>query len=484
MLGREGMDGAEHVSGKIRVHGNPQHRPRAVGDRARRVGTAPGGLDSRARLGKEGAPRGAQLDTARVALEQPHPELGFQTADLLRQRGLRDREPLRGPPEVKLLGDHDERRQEAKVDLHQRRTMSPPCLGCNAAVRTGLGQRAGRRARWWCHASCCLTLRHPRRRGSRSSCAGRRGRLGAYHARGCVRFGAVVLPRRAGVCACGSRSGHEWVGIVEDVGSEVTGLRRGDRVLAPFTLAGDARACDHGASWGAASGQGGQAEAIRAPSAALVRVPSAVEGDDAALLRLVALADALPSGHHAALCAGVAAGSVATVIGDGATALCAVLACRRLGAERIIVLGNRQRGLELACRLGATDVIDSDDSTAVAQVVETTGGGPACALQCASTEEAMRTACAIVRPGGAIGYTGGLPGAADGLDRFRLRADGIVVRGGVPPARAYIEELMDDVVAGRLDPAPVLDLQLPLDRVGDAYAAMDDGIAIKAVVRP
>jgi threonine dehydrogenase-like Zn-dependent dehydrogenase len=89
-----------------------------------------------------------------------------------------------------------------------------------------------------------------------------------------------------------------------------------------------------------------------------------------------------------------------------------------------------------------------------------------------------------VRPGGAIGYTGGLPGAADGLDRFRLRADGIVVRGGVPPARAYIEELMDDVVAGRLDPAPVLDLQLPLDRVGDAYAAMDDGIAIKAVVRP
>ncbi len=291
----------------------------------------------------------------------------------------------------------------------------------------------------------------------------------------------------------GGRLGHEWMGIVEDVGSQVTTIKRGDRVIAPFAFSdgtcefchkGLYTNCLHGGFWGQAN-NGGQAEAIRAPFAdgTLVVVPSSVEGDEALLKAILPLTDVMGTGHYAAVLAGVHAGGTAAIVGDGAVGLCGVLAARRLGAERIILLGHQAQRLELGRRFGATDLITSSGEQAEHEVIEVTGGGAESVMECVGTKESMDTAIAIARPGGSIGYVG-VPHGSEQLNLMRLFFGTIALRGGGAPVRAFLPELLADVLAGRLDPSPVLDLTVDLDGVPSGYAAMDQRKAMKVMVRP
>lgn len=291
----------------------------------------------------------------------------------------------------------------------------------------------------------------------------------------------------------GWRTGHEWMGIVEEVGSEVRNIKKGDRVLAPFAFSdgkcefcgkGLQTSCLNGGFWGATN-DGGQAEAVRAPFAdgTLVVIPKAVENDDAMLTSILPLTDVMSTGHHAAVSAGVQQGSTAAVVGDGAVGLCGVLAAKRLGAERIIMLGRHEKRLEIARRFGATDVVTSRGEEAINAVQEMTQGGAECVLECVGNEASMETAIGIARPGGAIGFVG-VPHGSETINLGRMFMSNIALRGGVAPARTYIPELLDDVVAGKIDPSPVLDLTVDLNGVPSGYAAMDGREAIKVMVKP
>ena len=293
----------------------------------------------------------------------------------------------------------------------------------------------------------------------------------------------------------GWRTGHEWMGIVEEVGSEVRTMKRGDRVLAPFAFSdgtcefctkGLQTSCVHGGFWGGKANDGGQAEAVRAPFAdgTLVVVPNSAENDDALLTAILPLTDVMATGHHAAVSARTRRGGTVAVVGDGAVGLCGVLAARRLGAERIIILGRHDNRLEIARHFGATDVVSSRDQQAVDEVIEMTKGGAESVLECVGAQPAMDTALGIVRPGGAVGYVGVPHGSSEAVDLQRMFMSNITLSGGVAPARAYIPELLADVVAGTLDPSPVLDLTVDLNGVPSGYAAMDGREAIKVMVRP
>lgn len=343
-----------------------------------------------------------------------------------------------------------------------------------------------------------------------------------YHGPGDVRVEHVpdpviesptdVVLRVTHACICGSdlwfyrgeakawqpgwRTGHELMGIVEDVGSEVRTLARGDRVLAPFAfscgtcefcLRGVQTSCVRGGGYfGGGENDGGQGEAVRVPLAdgTLIKIPGGAAGDENMLARILPLTDVMGTGHHAALAAGVAPGVTAAVIGDGAVGLCAVLAAKRLGAERIIVFGRHEPRLELARRFGATDVIVERGDEAVGRALEITGGGPQAVLECVGNEGSMAMASNMARPGGTIGYVGVPYGSLKGLNLRRMFGANVALRGGVAPVRAYIDELLADVLAGKLDPSPVLDLTVGLDGVPEGYAAMDSRHAVKVMVRP
>lgn len=290
----------------------------------------------------------------------------------------------------------------------------------------------------------------------------------------------------------GWRTGHEWMGIVEEVGSQVQNIKKGDRVLAPFAFSdgncefcgkGIQTSCINGGFWGATN-DGGQAEAVRAPFAdgTLVVIPQQVENDEQLLTSILPLTDVMATGHHAAVSAGVRQGSTVAVVGDGAVGLCGVLAAKRLGAARIIMLGRHEKRLEIARRFGATDVVTSRGEEAIDTVQEMTGGAES-VLECVGNEASMATAIGIARPGGAVGYVG-VPHGSETINLSRMFMSNITLRGGVAPARAYIPELLKDVVAGKLDPSAVLDLTVELDGVPAGYTAMDSREAIKVMVRP
>src|SRR5947209_9513871 len=214
------------------------------------------------------------------------------------------------------------------------------------------------------------------------------------------------------------RLGHEWMGIVEEVGSQVTTIKRGDRVIAPFAFSdgtfefcrkGLYTNCLHGGFWGQAN-DGGQAEAIRSPLAdgTLVVVPSSVEGDEAKLRAILPLTDVMGTGHYAAVLAGVHAGGTVAIVGDGAVGLCGVLAARRLGAQRIILLGHQESRLSLGRRFGATDLVTSRGEQAEREVIELTKGGAESVMECVGSKESMeeRNAAQLHREIGERGYPG------------------------------------------------------------------------------
>ncbi|MFF4652271.1 zinc-dependent alcohol dehydrogenase family protein [Streptomyces sp. NPDC001380] len=292
----------------------------------------------------------------------------------------------------------------------------------------------------------------------------------------------------------GQRIGHEFLGVVEEVGSEVAGVRPGDLVVAPFVWSdgvcdfcreGLQTSCLHGGFWGEPGSDGGQGEAVRVPFAdgTLVGLPAEALGDDRLLTALLALSDVMSTGHHAALAAGVRPGSTVAVVGDGAVGLCGVLAARRLGAERIIAMGRHKTRTDIARDFGATDVVAERGEEAVAAVRELTGGqGAHAVLEAVGTEDSMRTAVSITRDGGFVGYVGVPHGGSAGIDIGQMFNRNVGLRGGVAPARAYIPELLEDVLSGRIDPSPVFDRTVGLDGVPDGYRAMDDRSALKVRV--
>ena len=189
------------------------------------------------------------------------------------------------------------------------------------------------------------------------------------------------------------------------------------------------------------------------------------------------------TGHHAALAARVGPGSTVAVVGDGAVGLCAVLAARRLGAERVIAMSRHESRQELAVRFGATDVVAERGEAGAKAVSELLGGiGADSVLECVGTKASMEQALETVRDGGAVGYVG-VPHGVEFPAR-RLFSRNVAVGGGVAPARAYLPELLDDVLAGRLDPGPVFDVELPLDEVAEGYSAMHERRAVKVLLRP
>ena len=290
----------------------------------------------------------------------------------------------------------------------------------------------------------------------------------------------------------GSPIGHEFVGVVEQIGSAVNTIAEGDLVIAPFAYScgqcancrnGIQTACINGGFWANGGAGGGQAEAVRVPLAdgTLVRVPSG-DHSDATLRSLLTLSDVMGTGHHAAVSAAVRPGSVVAVVGDGAVGLSAVIAARRLGAARVIALSRNPARQVRASEFGATDIVAVRGDAAVAEVLELTDGvGVDAALECVGTGAAMETAIGVTRPGGSVGYVGVPHGVELPVETLFFRNIG--VRGGPAPVRAYIPELLDDVLAGRIDPGRVFDFETDLEHIADAYAAMDERRAIKSLLR-
>ncbi len=285
--------------------------------------------------------------------------------------------------------------------------------------------------------------------------------------------------------------GHEFVGVVEDVGAEVDGIAKGDFVIAPFAFSdGTCPHCRHGITSACIAGgffpmngDGGQGEAVRVPLAdgTLVRVPGSGHSDEM-MASLLTLSDVMATGHHAAVCADVKAGDAVAVVGDGAVGLCGVLAAKRLGAERVIALSRNPVRQDLAREFGAADIVAERGEEATEAVLELTDGvGVDATLECVGTGQSMKTAFSVARPGSMVGYVGVPHGVEPPVDDMFFRNKGL--RGGSAPVRTYIPELLDDVLEGRVHPGRVLDFETDLDGIAEAYAAMDERRAIKSLVR-
>jgi hypothetical protein len=317
---------------------------------------------------------------------------------------------------------------------------------------------------------------------------------------------AVIRVTRASICGsdlwpyasmepsqAGQSMGHEAVGVVEAIGSDVRTIKPAQLVIMPFAFSdgtcefcneGLQTECVHVGFFGNNGINGAQAEGLRIPYADGTLYPIGISEDDTLLPSLLTLSDVMGTGHHAALHAHVGAGKIAAVVGDGAVGLCAVIAAKRLGAEQIIILGRHPDRTDLAREFGATDIVAERGDEAVERVQELTGGlGAHSVLECVGHGASMETAIGIARAGGAIGRVGvpqeeTLPGSQKAFYA------NLAIGGGPAPARAYIDELLPDVLEGRIEPGRVLDRTVELDGVSDGYRAMADREAIKVMVRP
>jgi threonine dehydrogenase-like Zn-dependent dehydrogenase len=289
----------------------------------------------------------------------------------------------------------------------------------------------------------------------------------------------------------GRHMGHEAIGVVEAVGADVRTLKVGDVVAMPFAYSdgtcvfcheGLHTACIHGGFFGTFEVAGAQAEAIRVPLADGTLVVLPVGKDNALMPSLLTLTDVMATGHHAAIAAKVGPGKTVAVIGDGAVGLCGVIAARRLGAERTILLGRHPDRIALAKEFGATDVVSERGDEAVECVRELTGGlGVHSVLECVGLEQSMYTAIGIARSGGAVGRVGVPQDETMPASRPAFY-NNVTIGGGPAPARAYIGELLSDVLEGRIEPGRVFDRVVRLDEVPDGYRAMNEREAIKVMI--
>ncbi len=316
---------------------------------------------------------------------------------------------------------------------------------------------------------------------------------------------AVIRVTRA--CICGSDlwpykelpatepgrpMGREAIGVVEAIGREVRKVKAGDLVVMPFAYSdgscefcheGLQTSCVHGGFFGVGVVGGAQAEALRVPQADGTLFSLPVREDDALMPSLLTLSDVMGTGHHAARAARVSRGKKVAVIGDGAVGLCGVIAAKRLGAEQIILLGRHPDRIALAKAFGTTDIVTERADAAVERVRALTGGhGVHSVLECVGTGDAMLTAIGICRAGGAVGRVGvphyeGIPAARPAF------YNNVAVSGGPAPVRAYIEELLPDILEGRIQPGRVFDRVVGLDGVPDGYRAMNERTALKVMIR-
>lgn len=320
-----------------------------------------------------------------------------------------------------------------------------------------------------------------------------------------------ALVRITASCICGSdlhpyhsmdpsggpaRMGHEFIGVVEDTGTAVTTVAKGDLVVAPFAVSDNTcpfcaeklhTSCTHHEAgfWDAIPDEGGQAEAIRVPLAdgTLVKLP--VAPDSALMPSLLTLADVLGTGYHAAVAGGVRPGSRVTVIGDGAVGLLAVLSAQRLGAEQIVLMGRHRQRTDLGRAFGATDVVSARGAEGIAQVRELSGGhGSHVVLEAVGHMPAYEQAVGVVRPGGVISRVG-VPQYEDAPIGFgSLFRHNVRLAGGPAPVRAYIEELLPDILDGNIEPGRVFDATTDLGGVPAGYQDMDERRSLKVLVRP
>jgi threonine dehydrogenase-like Zn-dependent dehydrogenase len=287
--------------------------------------------------------------------------------------------------------------------------------------------------------------------------------------------------------------GHEAIGVVEAVGTDVRKVKKGDFVVMPFAFSdgscdfcheGLQTSCVHGGFFGSDGVGGAQAEAICIPLADGTLYALPVREDHVLVASLLTLSDVMGTGHHSAVAAKVSRGKKAAVVGDGAVGLCGVIAAKRLGAEQIILLGHHPARIELAKAFGATDVVSERGDAAVEHVRKLTGGfGVHSVLDCVGTDQAMLTAVSITRPGGAVGRVG-VPHYEATPSSQQAFYNDVTVGGGPAPVRAYIETLLPDVLEGRIEPGRVFDRTIGLDGVPDGYRAMDERKAIKVMVKP
>lgn len=292
----------------------------------------------------------------------------------------------------------------------------------------------------------------------------------------------------------GRRMGHEAIGVVESVGADVRTVKPGDVVVMPFAYSdgtcsfcqdGLNTSCVHGGFFGVGGpADGAQAEALRVPRADGTLFVLPVGKDKALMPSLLTLSDVMGTGHHAARSARVSKGKKVAVIGDGAVGLCGIIAARRLGAEQIIILGHHPDRIALAKEFGATDVVKERGQDAVERVRElTVGFGAHSILECVGTEQAMLSAIEMARPGGAVGRVGvphydAIPASQPAF------YNNVTVSGGPAPVRAYIKELLPDILEGRIQPGRVFDRTVSLDDVPDGYRAMNERKSIKVMVTP
>lgn len=325
--------------------------------------------------------------------------------------------------------------------------------------------------------------------------------------------GRDAIVRVTAACVCGSdlwpyrgvtdtdeprRIGHEFVGIVEQVGDDVSGVRVGDFVIAPFydcdftcvnCTNGVSPSCLDGNWWGRDDREGhfadgAQGELVRVPHAegSLTVVPGPV--DESMVPNLLALSDVMGTGWHAAVSAGVEPGSTVVVVGDGAVGLCGVIAARQLGADRIIAMSRHADRQALARSFGATDIVATRGEEGIEEVRGLLGGiGADAVLECVGTAESMDQAIRSARPGGRVGYVGVPAGGAE-LPIRTLFGTNVGVVGGVAPVRNYVDALLPLVLNGAIEPGRVFDLELPLADVAEGYAAMDERRATKVLLRP
>jgi threonine dehydrogenase-like Zn-dependent dehydrogenase len=285
----------------------------------------------------------------------------------------------------------------------------------------------------------------------------------------------------------GSPIGHEMVGVVEEVGSEVRSFKPGDFVIAPFVhcdntcphcRAGITSACQNQGFT-----NGGQGEYVRVHQAdgSLVKT----DGMPAPTLvpSLLTLSDVMATGWHAAVAAGVRPGSTAVVVGDGAVGLCGVLAAAQLGAERVIAMSRHEPRQKIALEFGATDIVPERGEEGEQLILELTGGiGADAVLECVGTDGAMRTAFTIARPGSTVGFVG-VPHGVE-LPVRRMFQKNVGLAGGMAPVRTYLPDLLARTLDGTINPGIVFDMVLPLDEVAEGYRAMDERRAIKVLLQP
>jgi threonine dehydrogenase-like Zn-dependent dehydrogenase len=292
----------------------------------------------------------------------------------------------------------------------------------------------------------------------------------------------------------GTTIGHEFLGVVEDLGRDVTGLRKGDVVIAPFVWSDNTcdfcreglhTSCRNGGRWNLGGVGGGQAEAVRVPQAAGTLVPVPVSEDSPLLASLLTLSDVYCTGWHAAVTAGVSERTTVTVVGDGAVGLSAVLAARQLGAEQIILMGRHKDRTDLGREFGATDVVAERGEEGAAAVLNLTGGdGTHTVIEAVGYKDAYDTALNVVRAGGTVSRVGAPQYAEGDISFSRVFFRNVKITGGAAPARAYIEQLLPAVLDGTVEPGKVFDRTVGIDEVPDGYRAMNDRQAIKVLIRP